>query len=197
MRFCVASRLAIVTLRRSITCDEAGLGGLVARVEHVLLRLQDADDRVGLRQQFLQIAGQRHVAHAVGAHALLGSSEKMPMKRLPAGEALHVLEFGAEHVGRVLQPDDQVGDVAFHHLLLLQHVLDAGILDVEVGIADLGVGLGELAPARPPDCSILERMSSTTCLVLAISASKFCKVAIMVSGTKELVPRDIIRVDHI
>ena len=55
----------------------------------------------------------------------------------PAGEALHVLEFGAEHVGRVLQPDDQVGDVAFHHLLLLDHVLDAGVLDVEVGGADL------------------------------------------------------------
>ena len=32
-----------------------------------------------------------------------------------------------------------------------------------------------------PDCSILERMSSTTCLVLAISASKFCSVAISVS----------------
>ena len=58
--------------------------------------------------------------------------------------ALHVLEFGAEHVRRVFEPDDQVGDVAFHHLLLLQHILDAGILDVEVDGADLFVRPGEL-----------------------------------------------------
>jgi hypothetical protein len=54
---------------------QAVFRGRVAAVEDVLLVLQDADDRVGLRQQFLQIAGQRHVAHPFRAHplhALLG-----------------------------------------------------------------------------------------------------------------------------
>ena len=96
-----------------------------------------------LRQQLLQIAGQRHVAHAVGAHALLALVREDADEGFPAGEALHVLEFGAEHVGGVLKPDDQVGDVALHHLLLLDHVLDAGVLDVEIGRADLLVGLGD------------------------------------------------------
>ena len=86
-----------------------------------------------LRQQLLQIAGQRHVAHAIGAHALLALVREDADEGFPAGEALHVLEFGAEQVGGVLEPDDQVGDVALHHLLLLDHVLDAGVLDIEIG----------------------------------------------------------------
>ena len=144
MRFCIAFEVGHGRLAPLDHLRKAGLGGLVAGVEHLLLRLQDADDRVGFRQQLLQIAGQRHVADAIGAHALLALGGEDADEGFPAGEALHVLEFGAEDVGGVLQPDDQVGDVAFHHLLLLEHVLDAGVLDVEVGGADLLVGLGEL-----------------------------------------------------
>jgi hypothetical protein len=62
----------------------------------------------------------------------------------PAGLALHALEFGAEDIGGVFQADDQVGDVAFHDLLLVDHILDARILDIEIRVADLGIGLGEL-----------------------------------------------------
>ena len=67
----------------------------------------------------------------------------MPTKFSQPVIVLHALEFGAEDVGGVLEADDQVGDVAFHHLLLLEHILDAGILDVEIGVADLLVGGGE------------------------------------------------------
>ena len=122
---------------------EAGLGRLVALVENVLLRLQDADDGVGLGKQFLEIAGEAHVAHAVGAQALLALFGKDAHELFPARVVLHRFEFGAEHVGGVLQPDDEVGDVRLHRLLLGQHVLDAGVLDVEIGIADRLVGVGE------------------------------------------------------
>ncbi len=115
----------------------------------------------------------RDIAHAIGAHALLALVGKYADEAFPAGEALHVLELGAGDVGGVLEPDDQVGDVALHHLLLLDHVLDAGVLDVEIGSADLLVGPGQRLSSTVPDCSILERICSTTCLVLAISASKF------------------------
>lgn len=112
-------------------------------VEDLLLRLEDADDGVRFRQKLLQIAGQRHVADAVGAHALLALVGKYADEAFPAGVVLHALEFGAKNVGGVLQADDQVGDVAFHHLLLLQHILDAGVLEVEIGVADLLVGPGQ------------------------------------------------------
>jgi hypothetical protein len=77
--------------------------------------------------------------------------EKMPTKVSQVGEALHALEFGAEDVGGVLEPDDQVGDVAFHHLLLLEHVFDAGVLDVEIG--------------RPILASVLANLSRTAGLL--------------------------------
>ena len=144
MRFCTAGQVLDGRLAALDDLRQAGLGGGVALLQHLLLRLQYADDGVGLGQQFLQIAGERHVADALGAHALLRCRREDADEGLPAGEAFHALEFGAEDVGGVLQPDDQVGDVAFHDLLLLEHVLDAGVLDVEVGGADLFVGPGDL-----------------------------------------------------
>ncbi len=50
--------------------DEALLGGLVSLVEDRLLVLEDADDGVRFRKQFLQVPCKRHVAHAIGAQAL-------------------------------------------------------------------------------------------------------------------------------
>src|SRR5690606_19422214 len=46
--------------------------------------------------------------------------------------------------GRVLEADDEVGDVAFHHLLLGQDVLDSRILDIEIGCANRLIRLGKL-----------------------------------------------------
>ncbi len=50
--------------------DQARFRCLVAVFENSLLIFQDTDYGVGLGQKLLKIAGKRHVAHAVGAHAL-------------------------------------------------------------------------------------------------------------------------------
>jgi hypothetical protein len=143
MRFCVVSRLGHRALAALDDGAQAVLRSRVAGVEDVLLVGQDADDHVGLRQQFLQIAGKRHVAHPFGAHPLHALLGEQADQLLEAGIGFHRLEFRAEHVGRVLQPDDEIRDIGFHHLLLFQHVLDTGVFDVEVGVTDGLVRLGE------------------------------------------------------
>ena len=55
---------------------------------------------------------------------------------LPRGKGLHRLKFFTKHVCGVFQPDDEVGDVAFHHLLLLEHILNAGVFNIEINVAD-------------------------------------------------------------
>ncbi|MET4686704.1 hypothetical protein ABIA13_001149 [Sinorhizobium fredii] len=120
------------------------LGRLVALIEDRLLLLEDADDGVGLDEQLLEIAGERHVAHPVGTHALHRLLGEEADELLVAGVALHALELGTENVRRIFKPDDQIGDIGFHRLLLLEDVLDAGVFDVEIDVAELGVRLGEL-----------------------------------------------------
>jgi hypothetical protein len=36
---------------------------------------------------------------------------KIADEALHSGKALHAFELGAEHIGRILEPDDQVGDI--------------------------------------------------------------------------------------
>ena len=121
---------------------EAGFRRRVTGFKCRLLALEDADDPVGFRQQFLQIGRQRHIAYTLGTHALHALFGEDADEFLHGRVAFHAFKLGAEHVGRILQPDDQVGNVAFHHTLLAEHVLDTGILNVEIHLPD-GFGLGQ------------------------------------------------------
>jgi hypothetical protein len=69
--------------------------------------------------------------------------EKIATKRSIPGKALHAFELGAKHIGRILEPDDQVGDIGLHHPLLAQDILDTGIFDVELGVAKFCVRVRE------------------------------------------------------
>ncbi len=62
-----------------------------------------------------------------------------------------------------------------HHLLLLDHVLDAGVLDVEIGSADLLVGPWRSCRARCRTARSWSASPPRPAWSSAISASKFCK----------------------
>jgi hypothetical protein len=84
---------------------------------------------------------KRHIPDPVRAHPLRPRLGEDRDKAFHSGKALHAFEFRAEHIGRIFKPDDQVGDVGFHHPLLSKHILDAGVLDIELRITQFGVGL--------------------------------------------------------